>query len=414
MSRNDDRLLELGRRIARELGTGPDAERQFFQQSAILVAAARRRFRVARFTIPVLATAGVVFGLLMLLAPPEDRFGFRVKGEQPQGATVFLQAGAESLPVDFDDGSRVEILAGSAARIVESSPRRVEVSLSSGTVAADIRRAGARSWSIRAGLYTVSVVGTEFSVSWAPERAKIEVAVSRGTVRVEGPELTAARILSAGERFSQSAPRMEVAQKTSSPIAKNAPAGLPRPAPPPSPIPGAPPPAGRGISEPYPSRSASQEEDSPLVAWRLLHHVGEYRSALAAVGDSFEDLLVSLGADDLWRLAETCRLARDSSRAHRALEAFRRRFPQSPRSQLAAFLLATVALDLERDPAAALTWFERYLEEAPRGPLAEEALGRSIQAALDAGRTDKARDAARRYLDEFPNGSYADRARALL
>lgn len=420
MSQQGDRLEELGRKIRSDLGPAPDAERLFYQQSAILAAAGRRRRSAARFTLSVLATAGAVFGLLMLLAPPEERFGFRVKGEQPQGSRVILQATSESLPVDFDDGSRVELLAGSAAQILESSPRRVEVRLSSGAVTANIRRADARIWSIRAGPYGVLVVGTEFSVSWRPERSEIEVSVARGAVRVEGPGVAEETIVAAGERWVRAddgqTPAAEKTLAAGKGTALRVASVRPEPGPLP-PEPGASPSRDVPSVEPDDSpagRTSAPHEESSLTAWRLLHHVGEYRSALAAVGDSFEDLLVSLAADDLWRLTETCRLARDSSRAIRALEAFRKRFPQSPRSRLAAFLLAIVTLELERDPAAALTWFERYREEAPRGPLAEEALGRSIRAALDAGRLDKARDAARRYLDEFSNGPYADDARALL
>ncbi len=420
MSPNDDRLEELGRKIGSNLGPGPDAERLFFQQSAILAAAGRRRRNAARFTLAVLATAGAVFGLLMLLTPPEERFGFRVKGEQPYGSRVLLQAAAENLPVDFEDGSRVEILAGSAAQILESSPRRVELRLASGAIAANIHRAEERSWSIRAGPYSVFVVGTEFSVSWRPERAEIEISVARGAVRVAGPGVAEETTVATGERWVRAdKDRTPVAEVTPDPakdtasrmaVTRPAPASLPPETGESSPNDA----AAAKLADAPAGRDAILHEESPLTAWRLLHHVGEYRSALAAVGDSFEDLLVSLGADDLWRLAETCRLARDSSRAVRALEAFRGRFPQSPRSRLAAFLLATVALELAQEPAAALTWFERYLEEAPRGPLVEEALGRSIQAALDAGQPDKARDAARRYLDEFTNGPYADDARALL
>src|SRR5205085_5860058 len=100
------------------------------------------------------------------------------------------------------------------------------------------------------------------------------------------------------------------------------------------------------------------------------------------------------------------RLARDGPRAREALLALRSRFPGSREATLAAFRLGRVALDLERDPTAALRWYETYLHESPDGPLAADAGARLVQVHLAVGNRDAARAAARAYLEHNTSSPY--------
>ena len=50
---------------------------------------------------------------------------------------------------------------------------------------------------------------------------------------------------------------------------------------------------------------------------------------------------------------------------------------------------------------------DRYLAEAPQGPLAAEALGRRMVALRHLGEVEACRKAARDYLRRFPSGPYA-------
>ncbi|MDQ3032245.1 MAG: hypothetical protein M3Y87_07505, partial [Myxococcota bacterium] len=65
-----------------------------------------------------------------------------------------------------------------------------------------------------------------------------------------------------------------------------------------------------------------------------------------------------------------------------------------------------------RDAIAAEA-FERSYAEAPHGALAEDALAEAAVSWSAAGRRERARDVARRYLALHPSGLYVDRVRHL-
>jgi hypothetical protein len=125
-------------------------------------------------------------------------------------------------------------------------------------------------------------------------------------------------------------------------------------------------------------------------------------------------LLRSLPAEDLRQLADAARFARRGALARQTLVAIRERFPGTSHARLAAFLLGRTSEDLLGDPAGAASWFGTYLREDPVGALAEEALGRRIDACLKVGLKREAREAAERYLQRHPGGVFAAAARAAL
>jgi hypothetical protein len=71
----------------------------------------------------------------------------------------------------------------------------------------------------------------------------------------------------------------------------------------------------------------------------------------------------------------------------------------------AQVLDAMKALRAEGDPAKAQTLLNDYMKRNPNGMLSEDALALSIEAAA-ARRDPRAKDYARRYLAQFPNGKY--------
>jgi hypothetical protein len=100
--------------------------------------------------------------------------------------------------------------------------------------------------------------------------------------------------------------------------------------------------------------------------------------------------------------------------ARRALLAQRRRFAGSPRAADAAFFLGRLDENGGRGHAPALAWYERYLDEAPRGSYVAEALGRKMIAVEQLHGAAAARNVAEQYVRSFPRGSYAGAAQALL
>jgi TolA-binding protein len=164
-----------------------------------------------------------------------------------------------------------------------------------------------------------------------------------------------------------------------------------------------------------PERARPRPEVRRRESWAALADAGEHAAALAeAERQGFAGLLERLDAEGLDRLAHSARLAGAGARAREALLALRRRFPRSSRAGTAAFVLARIAVDLERDAPAAIAWLGRYLEEHPDGPLAEEARGRLLRALHDEGELARAHAAADDYLRHHPHGSHATLARTIL
>jgi tetratricopeptide (TPR) repeat protein len=124
--------------------------------------------------------------------------------------------------------------------------------------------------------------------------------------------------------------------------------------------------------------------------------------------------LTSASGRDLMALADAARYRRRMALARDALLALRERFPSSPRSLQAAYLLGRVEESSPSRISEALRWYDEYLLVAPQGAYASEALGRKMVLSGNLGRKAQTRELANEYLRRFPNGTYAGSARVLL
>jgi len=123
--------------------------------------------------------------------------------------------------------------------------------------------------------------------------------------------------------------------------------------------------------------------------------------------------LAEASSDDLSALADAARYRRQEDLARLALLAQRARFPGTARACDAAFLLGRLEESHEGRGGNALEWYDQYLEGAPTGAYASEALGRKMIATQKLMGSAAARVVAQDYLTRFPTGSYAGAARAL-
>ena len=89
------------------------------------------------------------------------------------------------------------------------------------------------------------------------------------------------------------------------------------------------------------------------------------------------------------------------------------RFAGSGFSSRAAYALGLLEFRDPRGLSAAVTWFETYLKEQPRGQLAREAIGRIMEAHDRIGNREAARRYARKYLARYPEGPQAEMARRI-
>ncbi len=432
-------LERMGERVAQELGDGPSELRREAQKRALLsLVAVSRPVGDGRILPNLMIAAAVllVFALgAMLLYGRETPLKFWVGEQETAGSEgSWVKASADGVvPIRFDNGSRFELDARTAVRVVASNMENVKVDLSKGLLHADIKRNGKTNWIISAGPYQVTVLGTAFSVDWDSDSSVLGVSVNRGKVLVRGGHLSEHGIrVQAGKRLVADGEKGSVAMESISgdsdkaddeELASAADTGSPQDRP------GM---TDEGVVEPEADRSIppSAREGSHVAArksastvtpagespsWKDLSDAREFAAAVAAARrQGLDELLTNLDANDLWALANAARYARDATVSARALMAVRERFAGSQRAFTAAFMLGRLKLDLEGNPTAATAWFETYLTEKPSGPLAEEALGRLIDACDKAGRKTEAARNAEIYLSRYDGGLFTKLARSIL
>ncbi len=394
----------VGRTVAERLGEGPSTERHAGQREAVamLVARPARRGPGRIVACAVAASLAVACVAGYLVMSRDEPLGFWVGEERRAGVTgAWIEpAGAWTEPVRFEDGSRVDVHAGTLVRVTDATRDEVNVLLDHGRITASVNPGRRASWHIAAGPYRVLVTGTRLSVSWEPEVEGLQVTVTKGEVRVTGPGLDGkGTTLVQGDllRMSSGAEVAVVPEPDGDP----GPAAAKAPDPQPASLPDA--------------KTAAAPAADPVPAWRRLATEGKHEQAVAEAEKlGFDKLARTLGPVDLWDLATSARFAKKGKLAVKALTAYRERFPGSSRSDTAAFLLGRVEMELEDAPAEAAKWFETYLAESPNGQLAEEAMGRLMDAQKKAGNDARARATAKAYLSKYPGGIFAPVAESML
>lgn len=119
-----------------------------------------------------------------------------VNGEAP--ARLLAAAAAAGSAVELDDGSRIGFAAGSVVEALENRGDRFRLLLERGEARFSVEPEGPRRWTIEAGLVTVEVVGTVFTVRRDETEAQVDV--ERGRVLVRSDRLPdRVRALGAGE-----------------------------------------------------------------------------------------------------------------------------------------------------------------------------------------------------------------------
>jgi len=406
-----DAVAEVDDQAAPE-GTLAEARRRLLAPAVV----GGRKRPAARY----LLAAAVVTGLVVTLFVLSNRgpvTSFEV-GVPPVAGVVgdWVAADEATVPMRFSDGSAFELRPGSRVRVAEMTGHGAALVIERGTVGAKIVHTSEDTrWSLRAGHFTVLVLGTAFDAQWVPGTETLQVVVSEGTVVVSGPLLPPDRKIFAGERLIVSLRDQRMDLTTAAALAST-------PAPPQPHQPAAasaasalaeadePPEAGAGGSAATGSGGGAAAV-AKRPAWRALGAKGKYKQAMADIERrGFDVELGRSSADGLRALADVARFAGQPGRAQQALLSLRKRYGASGYT---AFQLGRLAADQLGSPAEAVQWFETYLQEAPGGPLAEQALGRILDIQRH-GSPKAAKQAAKRYLARYPNGAYAALARSVL
>lgn len=342
-----------------------------------------RRALLIAFAIGV-ASALCVIGLINRLSvvPPTARADgtLKLRGGQTWSS---IDAMGSSQIAELDDGSRIEVDRGRLTTL-ENTERSLVLLLAEGRASFDVRPGGPRRWSIEAGLATVEVVGTRFTVTRGADHVVVEV--ERGVVLVRGATV-ASRVqrLIAGERL--------VVEQDRAPAPPAVSAAIPS-----------------SSSEPGPDRAKTA---APQPEWNDLAQKGAYSEAYEKLGTrGIAAQVETADLDQLLKLADVARLSGHPADAVVPLRRIITEHRADSRAALAAFTLGRLHLDSLRNPAGAASDFRTAIGLRLPSALLEDAHLRWIEAAAKAGDRRQAREAYDRYRSQFPQSprmSVADR-----
>jgi len=365
-----------------------------------------KRRRVAMLVAALGLVSVLVYGVHAFRAPMTF-----ARGPSRAPGTIseyMVSPPAEEYPLYFSDGSVVTLAPAARARVERATPNGAVLLVESGRLSANVVHRSASDWRFLAGPYSVRVTGTAFVLAWQPAGV-LDIDMQSGMVVVTGPGAGQGVEVRDHRRFIVPAPE----------AAASAPSAAPEPSdelPQAAPNREAPAPSGRNKAIPGNRQAELDERPSASVAeddqsWTELVAHGEYSRVLAlASARGLDETLASGTLDDLSALADAARFSGDRNIAERTLQEVRARFPGTARAQSSAFLLGRIADDAG-DARSAVSWYERYLNEAPGGSLAADALGRRMLALRRLNDPESARRAALEYLRRFPTGPHANIAR---
>lgn len=342
----------------------------------------------------------------------------RIEGGKLLDGGYLSESGKAGIKLSFNEGSEFWLRPGARGRLRELAPDGAHFSVEHGTASFRITKDPTRRWSVEAGPFLVTVKGTDFSVSWDAASESFELRLRRGRVTVSGPVVGEDFALSAGQKLAVSLPKAEtlITEEREAAVEPFEPAAAPSVSASTSSTPEtAPPSSVSATASPRVAPSAAVEPKSTTErGFREALARGQWDHILAQVErDGLDATLDSATSDDLLALADAARYRRRVDLARAALLAHRRRFPSSPRSLDALFLLGRVEELRASGSAPAIRWYDEYLARAPAGTYAAEALGRKMILTNQTTGPANARRIAEEYLRRFPAGSHAGAARAL-
>jgi hypothetical protein len=395
---------------------------------------------------------------------PAAPLGYRVEGGEVGTGGYVRPVGISGTTLRFSDGTELKLPAGARGRLGAVDDHGARLALEEGEASMHVVPRPDARWLLDAGPFLITVRGTTFTARWDGARERLDVRLQSGRVAVAGP-LTEGQIsVRAGQVLTVKVKEKEVvlredgaaerAEPSQSPPALTAPlaesgggsshrkeraggvrgqdrrgtvvaAAAPRssstaveaggPAARRAPAPPVEIPRSEAAS---PSRSRADKPAGGRAitrrSWAAALAAGDVDGVLAdAENLGLAAALAEASSNDLAALADAARYRRRDDLAHRALLAQRERFPQTARAHDAAFLLGRLEDAAPGGAGAALRWYRQYLEEAPAGAYASEALGRKMIAVERLEGARAAGAVAEEYLRRFPGGTYAGAARAI-
>lgn len=432
-------LDRLAQRVAEEQDSLGDSDRDLAEVRRRLAAGGSRGRRktsrgVRRWPIAVLAAATVLVavgaGTLWSFRPGPRPLAFVVGPSHASGNLgQWIFARTDDVPLLFSDGTEVILAAGTRARVVDIAPTGADIVIETGKTHVDVVPTPGHRWTLSVGPFEVLVTGTRFDVSWAPDNDQFELRLYEGHVQISGCAFGDKKSVHAGEiaRASCAADRYEVVGGDGAGSSRPVEAAVEE-----EPEKAAAPPAAEQPDRAAPAADASSWSsrrpptrvepddvpgDEPQARPRWQRLLAEHRdgdAVDAAVKAGFEPICETADVRTLAALGDAARFSGRLDKARQAYLILRRRFAGRSEATVAAFRLGRMDFDQRGAYATAAQWFQAYLNEQPNGPLAQDALGRLMEALYRSGDHTQARRVAERYLASYPSGPHLRLARALV
>lgn len=369
--------------------------------------------RIAIFAVLAGLTAVLIWGASTFRTPMTFARGpSRALGVVSE---YMISPSTEDLPLYFSDGSVVTLDPSTRARVERAAANGAVLLVESGRLSANVVHRSESDWRFLAGPYSVHVTGTAFVLSWQLAGV-LDIEMKSGVVVVTGPGIDSSVEVRGHRRFVMPGAPASTATNAPNPLPE---AWAPQSGSAPLPREGLSPSASAAKSAQDLARTQTDTrhavpEAPPNESWASLVARGEYARVLGLANARGIDATLASGTlDDLAALADAARFSGDRNVAERSLGEVRSRFPGTPRAQSSTFLLGRIADDAG-DARSAVSWYERYLNEAPGGSLAADASGRRMLALRRLNESEKARRAALEYLERFPTGPHANIARDIV
>ena len=342
-------------------------------------------------------------------APPA--LAYQIEGGNLVDGGYLRESGRAGIKLFFAEGTEFILMPGTRSRLRTVDASGARIAIEHGTASFQVTPSPEHRWLVDVGPFLVTVKGTVFTVSWDAASERFELKLRHGRVTVSGPVTGGEIALRAGQRLVVDLPQGETMIGEPKAEAQEGEGLEPAPgaAQPPPGTPPDKPAVQMGRPGATPARGDGERRwAAALAAGHLDRILAEAERA------GIKATLDRASSDDLLALADAARYRRRMELAREALLAERRRFPDSPRSLDAAFLLGRVEEASDRGLARAIEWYDAYLTRAPAGTYASEALGRKMTLTSKLEGTSRARPVAEEYLRRFPNGIYAGPARAFV
>lgn len=412
-----DQLVQIASRAIPPM-TPPRQQRGFAAVSARLAARPGRRSRRFQLGLFALGAGAAACALWLVLAtraktPTSAVITYRAEAGEILAGGYLRSFGDRGMTLRFSEGTKLALLPGARGRLHSVDDKGARIAIEQGPARIEVAQRPGAHWLVEAGPFLMSVKGTVFTVGWNAKSEQLDLRMEKGLVSVTGPILENVILVRSGQQLAIDLPKKEVvlheSQSAREQLATKAgalpavTASEPALAAPPAALPGR---AGR--------RVAARTQAPGSYGWAAALAAGEVDSILGDVERlGLKRSLGEASSDDLSALADAARYRRQQDIARQALLAQRSRFPDSGRACDAAFLLGRLEESREGGGPKALEWYDQYLEGAPTGAYASEALGRKMIAMQKLMGAKAARAVAQEYLEQFPTGAYAGAARAL-